>query len=200
MELYRLRKKDIDRAAEVLGRAYLDYPSLAYLVPDEKKLKKYIKYMYKIELKLRFRHGEIYGTSPDLEGVIAWIFSDNYNISLFEQLRTGGLSLIFKIGIGAIKRFLSIESFFTSIHMQHMKIPHWLLGPFGVDPLNQGKGRGSFLLRSLFKDTDSSEHPIYLYTSTEKNFLIYQHMGFQLIEKANYPDGNIPFWFMIRYP
>lgn len=39
MELYRLSKKDINRAAEVLGRAYLGYPPLAYLVPDEKKLK-----------------------------------------------------------------------------------------------------------------------------------------------------------------
>jgi len=198
MELYRLGKKELNKAAEILGKAYMENPALHYMIPEKEKLRKKIKELFKVQLRLRFQKGEIYASSPNLEGVIAWECSDNFETTFIKLLKAGGLSLILKIGIAATKRVLSVVEFYDSLHLQHMKNPHWLLGPFGVDPPYQGKGIGGSMLRTFFEIADNSQFPIYLYTDKEKNYMMYLHMGFQLVEKAIYPDGNFPLWFMIR--
>jgi len=195
-----LHIKDINKASEIFGRAYINYPGISYLVPNKELRNKYLKEMFKIELKFRFKCGEVFATSPDLEGIITWVFSDNYKISFLDVIKNGGFSLLFKLGIKTFKRYIKIEEFYTKLHKKHIDSPHWFLGPFCVDPSYQGQGLGKSLLKFLLEKADISKFPIYLYTNTERLFTFYRNNGFELIEKTFFLEGNIPFWGMIKYP
>ncbi len=67
-DLIRVTKKQINPAAEVLSRAFLDQPLHAYFFPDDSKRLKQLYYFFRFQLKLDMRYGELYAT-PNLKGV-----------------------------------------------------------------------------------------------------------------------------------
>lgn len=62
---------------------------------------------------------------------------------------------------------------------------HWTLEAIGVHPQYQGQGIGKLLLRQAHEHclADGGASGIYLFTGDEKNYLIYQKQGYQLLER-----------------
>jgi GNAT superfamily N-acetyltransferase len=199
MSLYKLNKKDINKAAEVFISAYYDYPVMLYVFPDNETRRKYLIKLFCFRIKMALFYNEVIATSPDLEGII--VRSDsNIDISLWNQIQHGGLSLIYKLGLKAFKKALLIDSFDTSQHKKLTNSRHLTVGPFAVSPEHQGKGFGSKLMRMIIEESKKDSLPIYLQTCTEKNYLIYSHLGFELIEKTIILDTEIEHWSMILHP
>src|SRR6056297_857718 len=102
-KLYKLKKKDIDKSAEVLTKAFSDYPLFKHILGDNHN-KKNIKILSKFIIKYNILYGQAYATSPDIEGVILFSNFKDYKFTLLRSLRAGGLSVI-KIGREAGIRF-----------------------------------------------------------------------------------------------
>jgi GNAT superfamily N-acetyltransferase len=74
-----------------------------------------------------------------------------------------------------------MERVFAQMEMHHPSEPCWYLPLIGVDPVYQGRGYGSALLRHALEQCDRDGMPAYLESSNSRNIPLYQRYGFEII-------------------
>ena len=196
--LVRLTKAEIKPASEMFARAFHDDPLLIYFLPDAAKRKNVSHYIFELRVRLGVTYGEVYATSPNLEGVAVWLFSEGADAAPWRRVRGGGSSLSSKIGEEAYSRRRSFGDYASSLHKRHAPFPHWYLALMGVDPAFQGKGYAGILLKAMLSRVDREHLPCYLETQTEKNVAIYRHYGFEVVEEDTVPGTGVTNWAMLR--
>ena len=205
-ELYnlnRLHEDQIEAASHVLARAFQDDPLFVYLYsnPLERKTK-CITYCEWIILN-GILYGEVYTTSSNIEGIAVWLgyFIKDHKI---EKQSKESKKRLRKVKRETFSESLFIErcDIFTevinSFQDEHANIPHWELTIIGVDPIHQGKGYGSKLLRMKLAEVDEQNLPCYLHTENERNIKLYEHFGFKIVSHAIIPNSELNSWAMIR--
>ena len=103
-----------------------------------------------------------------------------------------------RMGLEFYKRLEPIAKYLDRCHKQYANFPHRYLSTIGVDPVYQGRGYASLLIRAKLAELDKQTVPCYLETMKEKNVSIYQHFGFEVVEDGTIPDTDIPMWAMLR--
>ena len=196
--LVRLNKSDIQPAVEVLVRAFRDYPLLKYFFPDELERKRIAPYFFQYILNYGVRYGEIYATSPNLEGVAVWLTSDKYPMTFWRSIRSVPLSIIFGLGRRGSSRMRYTGEYIDTVHKRLTPFKHWFLQAIGVDPQFQGKGYAGKLISAMSVRIDKEDLPCYLETLDEKNVWLYEHFGFKVIEKSVIPETKLTNWAMLR--
>ncbi|MBA7665440.1 hypothetical protein ES703_73510 [subsurface metagenome] len=196
--LVRLNKTQVKPAAEVLSRAFQNYPLLQYYFHDELKRKKIALYFVSFAIFSGIRYGEIYAASPNLEGVAIWFPSDNYPVTIWKLVRSVPLSVIFGFGRYGGGRMRQLGGYVDAVHQRLAPFGHWFLQVIGVDPQFQGKGYAGKLLKPMLARIDEEGLPCYLETFDENNVSFYEHFGFAVIEKSNIPETNFTNWAMLR--
>ena len=195
--LVRLERSQIKPAGAMLARAFYDDPFSVYLIPDGSRRGKLLPYIFEFSTRFGVLYGEVYTTSPNLEGVAVWLPSEKADMTLRRVMRNGGLSLLPKLGGDLIQRLPSLNSI-SSLRKRHAPFRHWYLLLLGVDPLFQGKGYAGNLLRAMLARLDEEHLPCYLETQNGKNVAIYQHYGFKVVAEVLVPGTEIALWAMLR--
>ena len=196
--IVRLKKSQIKSAAEMLARAYQDDPLFAYFIPDASERKNKSHYLHEFSIRYGLSYGEVYATSPNLEGVAVWLPLEKAHVTLLRSIRSGGLSILFKLGVKPVFRLRSAGDFIFAVQTHCVHFPHWYLFCLGVEPQFQGKGYASILLKVMFARLDKEHLPCYVETQSEKNVPIYQHYGFEVVEEVVIPGTGISHWAMLR--
>lgn len=189
--------KNLLKAASITAaRAFADDPEIICLIPDERK-RTNLRYAFEYYLKTHILgNGEAYTTSPQCEGVAVWLYSENklpfwaaIKANPFPSLRCGW-------------RFIThqMEANHTAIQIKKQYAPtrHMYLALLGVDPIYQGKGFASVLLKPMLERMDKSHLPAYLETQNMKNVAMYQHFGFKLVYETVMPKTTFPMYCMLR--
>jgi GNAT superfamily N-acetyltransferase len=70
---------------------------------------------------------------------------------------------------------------FEQMDKFHPEEPCWYLPLIGVDPIFQGRGYGSALLRYALEHVDRSGVPAYLEASNPRNISLYERHGFEVL-------------------
>jgi ribosomal protein S18 acetylase RimI-like enzyme len=79
----------------------------------------------------------------------------------------------------------------------HPHEPHWFLPLIAVDPMCQGHGVGSELMRHAVAKCDESGTPAYLESSNPRNISLYERHGFKILAEVR--SGDCPvFTSMLR--
>jgi len=195
--LVRLQQSQAKSAGEMLTRAFQDNPLLSYFIPNAIQRGNKLPCMFEFMVRLGISCGEAYVTSSNLEGVAIWL-PPGVNMTLWRMIRSGGLSLFFKLGMKSVLREWSADQFFASMRKRHTPFPHWYLALLGVEPKFQGKGYASRLLEPMLTRLDERHLPCFLETENERNVAIYQHYGFEVVEKATIPGAGLTSWAMLR--
>jgi ribosomal protein S18 acetylase RimI-like enzyme len=86
---------------------------------------------------------------------------------------------------------------FEQMGLYHPEQPHWYLPFIGVDPLHQGRGHGSALLRTSLARCDRDGLPAYLEASSARNRALYERHDFQVVAEVRVADCP-PLWPMWR--
>jgi len=193
-----LTKSDIKPAVKVLARAFQNYTLLQYYFPDELKRQKIATYFLASAVFSGIRYGEIYATSSNLEGIAVWMPSENYPVTSLRLLRSVPLSIIFGFGRYGGFRIRQPGEYMDAAHRRLAPFRHWFLEVIGVDPRFQGKGYAGKLLRSMLARTDKEGLPCYLETLNEQNALLYEHFGFEVVEKSTITGTSLTNWAMLR--
>ena len=196
--LFRLTKAHTRPATEILARAYQDDPGMIYYFPDEYERKKKLPYIFQNSIRRGVRHGEVYATSPNLEGVAVWLLSENTSMTMRRIIGNGDLSLLFKVRGKKALQLISFNHYLGSVRKRCAPFKHWYLIELVVDPIYQGKGYASILLKPMFTRIDKENLPCYLETQKEKNIPMYQHYGFEIVEENMVPGTKISTWAMLR--
>jgi GNAT superfamily N-acetyltransferase len=95
--------------------------------------------------------------------------------------------------------FEDINGVFEQMGEHHPTDDHWYLPLTGVDPVAQGRGLGSALLRHALKTCDSEGLPAYLEATSPRSRNLYLRHGFKDVETIQ-AGTSPPLWAMLRDP
>ncbi|MHA1965268.1 MAG: GNAT family N-acetyltransferase [Candidatus Thorarchaeota archaeon] len=199
-EIARLLKNNMKSAIDVLTNAFWDDPLNLYFFPEEEKRKRFLPLFFEFRLKQGMRYGNVHVTSPDIVGVAIWIHSKTIESTLWRLLRSGGLKLYRAYGGALVSKMRKVDEFSTERRRRLAVTPYIHLGSFAVDPKHQGRGYASKLIRPMLQHLDEMRMHSYLETQDESNISLYQHYGFEVLEKGIVPDVGILHWDMMRTP
>jgi ribosomal protein S18 acetylase RimI-like enzyme len=194
----RLEKKKIERASEVLSRAFRDDPELIQFIPEAQKRQRLLLPMFRVSLRHALKYGEVYAVSPAIEGVAVWLPSNAPEISLWAMLIGSGLGLLFRMPWSFLRKMKHDDDFARRLRQQLAPFDHWYLAVLGVDPELQGKGYASQLLKSVLARLDAEKMPAYLETTIEEYVPMYRHFGFEVIKEETLPGSGSKMWVMLR--
>jgi ribosomal protein S18 acetylase RimI-like enzyme len=196
--LYRLNKDEVKRAAEVVARAFQDYPLSVYFIPDESVRRRKLPLMFQPLLRHGLSYSEVYATSPKLEGIAVWFRPDGKRETLWSKIRSGSVLIPFIVGIGALRRQIAFGRWAASVRKRCVPGRYWYLQLLGVEPAYQGRGYASALLKPMLERIDGEGLPCYVETQTEKNVPLYEHLGFRVVEEGIVPGSEVRSWAMVR--
>lgn len=192
-DLYKIQKKDLKNAVNVLTNAFSEDSMWKEVFNDEDKNRVLTEVMVRFCLK----YGNVYSTSDNLEGVIA-IAPHDKDMTAWRVIRSGAFFLSMKIRSEAKKMTVlsnAIEEAKKSLNLG----PYIHLLIMGVSKEFQGKGFGGKLLRALIEKAETERKPIYLETQKEENINFYKKYGFSVKKKVILPEPlNLPMWLMVR--
>jgi ribosomal protein S18 acetylase RimI-like enzyme len=196
IDLYQLKKSDIKLAEKVMAKAY-------YEAEEEfqfKKAPKNLKFLEKLmhtTLKYTINHGRVFASSPNLEGIAAWLSSDKIYISDWQYIRSGILIPILMAGRSWLKKMRVYDEVCKNKHREHANFPHLYLYNLAVHPEQQKKGHASKLLNPVLSILDQFGLACYLETN-EQNIPFYEHFGFQVVDQVFLSEFDSKAYFMLR--
>jgi ribosomal protein S18 acetylase RimI-like enzyme len=196
-DLYRVQKKDVRRAGEVLTDAFQHDPVWNAIfdgVSPERRIG-----AFETPVRYCLKYSEVYAPSPALESVAAWVPGALADMTFWRMIRCGAIWSGMKMGMTATRKMMSV---FTPIEadrkatMQGKFFIYLLI--IGVAPQFQGQGFAGKLLRALIEKSEQAGVPIYLETETENNVRMYEHFGFEVVKEIILPIINLPMWELTR--
>jgi len=193
----RLPPSHIQRASELVARAFHNDSLIVHLFPDEFQRAGLLP-VYRFIVDYGYLYGEVHTTSADVEGVAIWLPPHQTSISTWKSLRAGAWLLPLKLNPLLLFRFLPAERLSAKAHKRYATIPHWYLFLLCVDPKHQGKGYGSALLQMMLARIDRQRLPCYLETTEQRNVPFYERYGFRVVGADRIPGTPSMLWAMLR--
>lgn len=157
---------DADEAVSILTLAFANDPAVRWMYPGSRQYHLWFPKFVRAFGGRAFAHDSAFaveggaalwlppGVGPDEDAVIALLQE-----SVSEERQEGIFSIFEQMG-----RF-------------HPDEPHWYLPLIGVEPLSQGVGRGTALMKEALERCDGL--PAYLESTNERNIPFYRRLGFE---------------------
>jgi len=198
MGLLALDRSHAGAAAKTLGSSFWDFPFPGEYWPDEAQRARCFPPLWRAMVKALSRHGEVHATSPDFEGVAAWQ-PPGFHLSAGHMWRAAPSDMLvfYRNGGGKVTVGLNFQE---KMRRRNAPMPHWFLGPIGVDPEHQDEGHASRLMRPMLDRADAEGVPVFLDTNSEFNISLYEHFGFRVMERLDMPEAPIWNVGMLREP
>lgn len=195
--LYRIKKKDLKRCAEIAALAFIDDESSKFLFASKLTYESLYEF-YLIIYNAVYNKMYMFAESENIDGFIIISPIKNAEISFQDFIKAGGLKIIFSQGLGFILRSLSYEKNCIKIRKKFVSTNDWYILQFGVTPAKQGMGVGSKIMKSVLDWLDSKKIACYLETQKKINVDIYAHFGFTLKSLDTLPNKDIKQFAMLR--
>ncbi|MNU77956.1 Acetyltransferase (GNAT) family protein [compost metagenome] len=165
---------------DILRKSFQDNKSVNFVVKQDNKREVRINKL----MEYSYFQGETFGKiylSKDQNACAIVLIPSKKKTTLKSIL--WDLKLVFKcMGISNVSKVLKRES---EIKKHHPDFPFLHLWYIGVNPEFQGKARGTELMARIMHDAKELNLPIYLETSTPRNFPFYEKLGFKLISELD---------------
>ncbi len=192
-DLYKLQKKDIKKAADVLVDAYTEDPMLKKIFTDVDKR----SIQFEVMLRFCVKYGNLYSPSDNFEGVMA-IAPHDKDMTVWRTFRSGGFFLGMKIA--SVAKLMAPTTKLMEEAKKDLNLGSYIyLFIIGVSQEFQGKGFGGKMLRAIVEKAEIERKPMYLETQNEKNVSLYEKYGFYVVKKIDLPDPlNLPMFLMVR--
>lgn len=188
---------DLDRAAEVLGDAFADYPWTRWTV-DPSDHQRRISALQRIALEhFGLRRGAISVSSLEgtIHSVAAW--TDTAAVS---AARIDDRAMASQVAELEGTRHHASRVAEQQVEGLRPDQRHLYLGTVGTSQAMQGRGLASRSLAPLFQAGDESALEIWLETSSQTNVEFYQRLGFTVANHFVIDSGGPPVWAMVRKP
>jgi ribosomal protein S18 acetylase RimI-like enzyme len=181
---------DEQRAIDVIVLAFSADPAVRRMFPDPTQyLRNFPKFVKAFGGKA-FQHGSAYHIDGFL-GAALWLPP---NVHPDEE----PLAVLIDETVAEQVR-QEVFAVVEQMASYHPHEPHWYLPLIGVDPIQQGKGLGSALMRHALNRCDRERKLAYLESSNAKNIPLYEREGFELIGTIQ-AGTSPPLYPMVRTP
>jgi hypothetical protein len=179
-KIFRLKRSQVEPAAKILAKAFENDPLHIAYFPDPTKRVKQNYHLMKFSIRYSLRFGEVYTTSPKLEGIALWQLEDPKEEQQDKprSLFANWLSFRLVVALGqATEKVTSIYDCMISTQYELV---------------------ASSLIKPMLARIDKEQLQCYLDTNIEKNVGLYQHFGFKVLKKYQIPGTNVKNWSMLR--
>ena len=189
-EIWSATRADEVRVAATMTVAFITDPLTRWALPDPHQFISTYMPFVSIYGGKAFDHGSAY-VIGEFSGVALWLppgaeADDDPLAELFTQnIPEPTLGVVFSL-------FEQMASF-------HPNSPHWFLPLIGVDPIYQGQGYGSELMRHALDVCDRDQKLAYLEASSPANLSLYERHGFHVLGEVQVEDSPVVYP-MLREP
>jgi len=173
----------------ILTKAFDQNKSFNSIIIQDHKRVERIKKVFDYYFTLNLKYGRIL-LSDDEKACAVISFPDQKRTTIKTIFLD--VKLLFLLGIKSVKKGFSREAV---ISKTHPRTNFYYLLFIGVEPRNQGQGKGSELLKDLINDSEKMGRPIYLETYLDKNVDLYKKNGFNIFKTLQF---DFPVYCMKR--
>ena len=193
-------QSDIPDLAAVLAHAFADDPFYSYLTGTAPERNQRMRDGWSGLLRHASDRLSTTYTTDDLAGVAVWHPPGYGGASFIGSLRLLPSVARLAGGMGRLRDVSRAVAELERHRHQHAPTPHFYLSALAVEPARQREGIGTALLGPVLKRADDREMPAYLETATAVNVLIYERVGFAVVEELILPGTDVHGWLMLRRP
>jgi ribosomal protein S18 acetylase RimI-like enzyme len=194
-----LTPREIDAAAGVATRAFLDDNYFQYLMSDQRVRARALPLLFSSQLRHSGEHAHtVTARDPNgnVVGVALWVEPDHWPPPLGLQLAQMPSSLRALYRHPQTLRRAGI--YLRTILKVHPKDLNWYLPLLAVDPSVQGQGAGTMLMEEGVLRMEKDGVGGYLETQKEENHAFYHRFGYELRETLHPIPGGPPYYTMWR--
>ncbi len=187
---------DLDRAAEVLGDAFADYPWTRWTV-DASEHRRRIIALQRIALEhvaLPFGAVSVTTLAGEIHSVAAW------NDSAALSVGNVAASVPTRVAELEGRRHEAARSADHQVEPLRPQKRHLYLGTVGTSQTMQGRGLATKTLEPLLDAADHDAAEVWLETSSESNVNFYRRLGFDVENHLVIRGGGPAVWVMSRQP
>jgi len=191
---------EIGALASVLARAFVDDPFYRYLAGDAPERNERMRAGWIGLLEHASDRLSTTYTTDDHAGVAIWHPPGYTGTSFIGSLRL--LPSVARLA-GGYRRLREVSRAVAALEerrQHHAPGPHFYLSALGVEPHRQGEGVGTALVQPILERATASGVPAYLETATARNVLLYERLGFAVVEELTLPATDVHGWLMLRAP
>ncbi|MDD2912254.1 MAG: GNAT family N-acetyltransferase [Candidatus Bipolaricaulis anaerobius] len=199
-ELVRLGRDEMAQAAEVLAAAFRDYPLFTSACHRPEARAQLALAFCQLALHYTVRYGEVYATSPTMEGVAAWLPAAHFPMTFWKMIRSIPLPVFVGLGRHGGGRLRAAGAHLDEMRRRLAPPDHLFLFVLGVAPQFQGQGHAGRLLRPVLARLDREGRPCYVDTVNADAVPLYEHFGFRTVEKSPIPRTRLTAWALVRDP
>ena len=199
LNIRKLTNADVDEAADLLARAFFDYPMLTWLMPGDAHRRAALPVFMSASVRWGLLMNDVFGIGDPLCGVAIWappsmadrdLDPDDSSVRYHEAAAA--------IGPDAEARLERFGAEQRDLRQHQMGPRTWYLAWLGVDPDQQRAGAGTALLDDMFFHLDRIGDDIYLETEKSANVPYYLLRGFSVVTEGAISGGGPRFWTMRR--
>ena len=185
-KIFKAPSKDLERVKGVLKLGFASDALIRWVYPDASSYLKCFDIWMEEFSKIAFENNIVY-SEENFYGSSIWHppgveFDDSVLLPTFDYVPSDRIEVVTR--------------FFEEFKKYHPK-DAWYLAFIAVDPAQQRKGIGSFLLKEALQMIDANGDRAYLEASNEQNKALYERHGFEEIGRVQFEDSP-PAFPMIR--
>lgn len=199
-EYRQLTLSDLEPMAQVLAQSFSDDPLVAYILPNRKTRVQTVAKFFRAMGRINIRSGSAFGAGDPLEGVAVWNFPDKPEASASPKDLLSFLPVLFSSYVIGARRARPIFHQIDLNHKKHAPEPHFYLDNLGVLASARGKGLSSTLIRPFLQMADEQKVIAYTDTVTEANVPLYEHFGFECVERNPVEATGVTVYALKRTP
>ncbi|WP_165189778.1 GNAT family N-acetyltransferase [Caulobacter soli] len=190
-DMIQAERDDVPAMVALLAAAFVDDPPLAWILPDRADRQSRLATFFEPIIKGTMRNG-LALRSPGDEAVTLWRLPGGIHPGFIETL-SGMPAFVRALGDGA-KRAQVLS---RSLRTREPDFPYRYLQFAGVAPALKGKGWGGRAVRAGLAQARAAGVPVYLETSKAENVAFYRHLGFNVLQEWDVPEGGPHVWSML---
>jgi ribosomal protein S18 acetylase RimI-like enzyme len=185
-----VKATDRDNAINAIVQAFSADPAARWMYPDSQQYLRYLPAFVKAFAGAAFEHG----TADCVDGYPAaalWLPPEIHpdEKALYALLQESV----------AERDQAEVFALFEQMDAYHPAEPHWYLPMIGVDPIHQGQGYGSALLKHALARCDLDGKLAYLESTSLESLRLYKRHGFELLGTIQV-SSSPPLFPMLRQP
>jgi ribosomal protein S18 acetylase RimI-like enzyme len=191
---------EIPQLAATLARAFANDPYAHFLVGDAPERNQRMRDGWSGILRHSSDRLSHTYTTDDHAGVAVWHPPGYRGAGFVDSLRM--LPSVTRLA-GSWRRLRQVSRAVAALEERrrhHVPQPHFYLSALGVEPERQGGGIGTALLGPVLQRADAQRAVAYLETATARNVLLYERLGFDVVEELTLPGTDVHGWLMLRRP
>jgi ribosomal protein S18 acetylase RimI-like enzyme len=183
-------------ASGIITRSFLHYPLMTYAFSGKTEQQRG-QLLYKLYTKC-VSAASIYGgllVTPDKLGALIWLPGKNFTLSLPKEISAGMALIPLQIGIQSTLRLTNHDGESEGWIKKHAAPAMGYVWCVGVLPEAQGRGYSRLLIdQSMRQMHQQGLTECWLKTEDPKNVIIYQKLGFTLMNEMVVKSSGMKSW------